>query len=298
MRRNLPTFTSLTCFEASARHLNFTRAGEELNLSQSAVSRQVQNLENFLDTPLFERIKKRLTLTADGATYAKFVTNHLNQLETETLKLITKDQNHTVLNLGTFPTFGSRWLIPKLADFTKDHPELQVNFTTGLVPFDFNQQDIDIAFQHGDGNWPDCHCLKLIDEEVVAACAPGLISQSETITAETVLNHTLLHLKTRTYAWPEWLREKGLQPSLHIPGPQFETFSYMIRAALCGLGIAIVPPMYIEEELKDGRLISPFGAPVKTNKGYYLVTSNTKLDLERVKTFSTWISKQVISKKM
>ena len=289
MRRHIPTFTSLLCFEASARHLSFTRAAEELNLTQSAVSRQVQNLEEFLHTELFTRHKKRLYLTAEGRDFADVATRQLDSLEAETLKLISKDQEDPSLNLGTFPTFGSRWLIPKIAEFTQANPDLQVNFTTSLHPFDFDTQDIDIAIQHGDGNWPDVHAVELIKEEVIAVCSPSLIDQTSQHNASAVMDHTMLHLKTRNYAWPEWMEANGLDTSHKTFGPQFETFGYMIRAALSGLGIAIIPTMFVEEELKDGRLVAPFGHPVQSQRGYFLVTSDKKNKLEKVKKFSDWI---------
>lgn len=289
MRRHLPTFTSLLCFDASARHLNFTRAAEDLNLTQSAVSRQVRNLEEFVQTELFTRIKKKLELTEEGAAYAEAVNTHLNALESETLKLITNDQDDIRLNVGTFPTFGSRWLIPKLNHFTQDHPNIQLNLTTGLKAFDFSTQDIDIAIQHGKGDWPDVDIEKLIDETVVAACAPSLVAGRENLRPEDVLDFSLLNLQTRMYAWPEWLADQDVTPKSRITGPTFETFSMMIRAALSGLGIAIIPPMFIQDELNSGQLISPFGPEIKSQRGYYLVTTPKKKKLEKVKAFITWI---------
>lgn len=289
MRRHLPTFTSLLCFDASARHLNFTRAAEELNLTQSAVSRQVRNLEEFVQNDLFLRVKKKLELTEEGFAYAETVATHLNALESETLKLITNDQNDIRLNVGTFPTFGSRWLIPKLNQFTKLHPDIQLNLTTGLSAFDFSTQDVDIAIQHGDGNWPDVEIRKLIDETVVAACAPSLVEGRENLGPKDVLDFSLLNLQTRMYAWPEWLTHQDVEIKSRITGPTFETFSMMIRAALSGLGIAIVPPMFIEDELASGRLISPFAPEIKSQRGYYLATTPKKKKMEKVKAFSSWI---------
>lgn len=289
MRRTLPTSTSLLCFEAAARSLSFTRAAEELNLTQSAVSRQVRNLEDFLKTELFLRHKKHLSLTVQGLSYAKSVTQHLDRLEAETLNLMARDEADQTLNLGTFPTFGSRWLIPKLADFTSRHPDIRYNLVTSTVPFDFSRQDIDIAIQHGQGDWPDVESVKLVDETVVAVCAPSLLNDATTCSAHDVLGHTLLKLNTRNYAWPEWLQAQGIETSRTIHGPSFETFSMMIRAALSGLGIAILPEMYIEDELRDGRLVSPFAPALKSQRGYYLVSPKHKNDLNKVHAFRTWI---------
>lgn len=289
MRRHLPTFTSLLCFDASARHLNFTRAAEELNLTQSAVSRQVRNLEEFVQCELFHRIKKRLILTQDGEHYANAIAQHLNGLESETLKLITGDQNDTRLNVGTFPTFGSRWLIPKLNDFTRKHPDIQFNMITGIEPFNFNKQDIDVAIQHGDGLWDDVVAIKLEDETVVAACAPSLVEKATELTPKSVLNYSLLNLQTRQYAWPEWLNAQDITYSSTISGPRFETFSMMIRAASAGIGVAIIPKMYIEDELASRQLISPFGPAIKSQRGYYLVSTPQKMKLAKVQSFIDWV---------
>lgn len=295
MRRHLPTSTSLLCFESSARYLSFTRAAEELNLTQSAVSRQVRNLEDFLKTELFLRRKKRLTLTTEGESYAKTVTQHLDRLEAETLNLMSRGEADQTLTLGTFPTFGSRWLIPKLADFTARHPDIRYNLVTSTLPFDFDTQDIDIAIQHGQGNWPDVESVKLVDEEVVAVCAPSLLTDTNKCSPIDVLDHTLLKLNTRDYAWPEWLQAHCIDTSTTIHGPSFETFSMMIRAALSGLGIAILPKMYIGDELRDGRLVSPFAPAMKSQRGYYLVSPSHKHNMNKVREFKTWISRYTVS---
>jgi len=291
MRRHLPTFTSLLCFDASARHLNFTRASEELNLTQSAVSRQVRNLEDFVQTDLFLRIKKRLVLSEEGSKYSKVIAEHLNGIEQETLKLLTKDQNDTRLNVGTFPTFGSRWLIPHLNDFTQKFPKIQFNLVTGLEPFDFKTQDIDVAIQHGDGNWPEVEAKRLVEETVVAVCAPSMVKGLGNITAVSALDFTLLNLQTRQYAWSEWLEAQGVTLKSVIGGPNFENFSMIIRAALSGLGVAIIPNMYIKDELECGKLISPFGPAIKSQRGYYLVTTSKKKNMKKVIAFTDWIQK-------
>ncbi|MBL4615882.1 MAG: transcriptional regulator GcvA [Magnetovibrio sp.] len=295
MRRNLPTSTSLLCFESSARYLSFTRAAQELNLTQSAVSRQVRNLEIFLKIDLFHRRKKRLSLTAKGESYAKTVTQHLDRLEAQTLNLMSLEETDQTLYLGTFPTFGSRWLIPKLADFTAHHPDIRYNLVTSTLPFDFDRQDIDIAIQHGQGNWPDVESVKLVDEEVIAVCTPTFLDDIENCSPIDVLGHTLLKLNTRQYAWPEWLEAQGIQTRTTIHGPSFETFSMMIRAALSGLGIAILPQMYIADELRDGRLVSPFAPAMKSQRGYYLVFPSHKNDLNKVQKFRTWISRYTVN---
>lgn len=289
MRRNLPTFPSLMCFEAVARHLSFTRAAQELNLTQSAVSRQVKNLEDFLNVALFVREKKRVSLSAEGMRYYEEVCHHFDGLETATLKVMSCEQDERYLNVGTFPTFGSRWLIPHLSEFATLHPGIQTNITTGLKPFDFDSQAIDVGIQHGDGHWPALHVEELFKEEVVAVCAPSLIAGLPSDAVPQESHFSYLHLMTRRYAWPEWLAAKNIKTPPVLHGPQFETFGYLIRAALSGLGVAIVPVFFVKAELDEGTLIEPFGPPIKSERGYYLVTSQAKRNHDHVKKFSQWI---------
>lgn len=273
--------------------MSFTQAADELNLTQSAVSRQVQNLEIFLKTPLFLRIRKRLQLTEEGMDYARVVQGQLDILEEESMKLITKNLGDGVLNLGTFTTFGSRWLIPKLSEFGQKYPNIQVNFITSNSPFDFTSQNIDIAVQHGDGEWAGLNAIPLMKEEVIAVCTPDLIQDSAAVTPQHVLEYNFLHLKTRQYAWPEWLGAQDVQYRGSLHGTQFETFDYMIRAAMSGLGVAIVPLMYVEEDLKAGRLVAPFGEKIESHRRYYLVTTEAKSHLQKVKAFSEWMLEQI-----
>jgi len=151
MRRYLPTFTALQCFEAAARHLNFTRAAEELHLTQSAVSRQIRNLEDFLQQTLFHRTGKRLVLTDAGRIYADEVAGHLDRIEASTVSVMTGASAGSVLTVGTLPTFGARWLVPRLHRFAEAHPDLQLNIVTSLRPFDFGEDGVDAAVQRGEG---------------------------------------------------------------------------------------------------------------------------------------------------
>jgi len=293
MRRILPTFTSLQCFEASARHLNFTRAGEELNLTQSAVSRQVRNLETFLRLDLFTRVNKRLSLTEEGAAYARVAGDLLDGLQDETLRLMTRDARERVLNLATFPTFGSFWVIPRLGGFTAAHPELQLNLSTGTTPFDLDSDAADVAIQHGDGDWPGAVTHRIASEETVAVCAPALVDGRARADAGELARFTKLHLQSRPYAWEEWLAARGLTAPGTDTGPRFEFFNMVIRAAVAGLGVAVLPRMFVDDELASGQLVAPFGPPVLSHRAYYLAYAERKADLPKVIAFRDWLLAQV-----
>jgi len=298
MRRHLPSFTSLQCFEAAARHLNFTRAGEELNLTQSAVSRQVRNLEDFLGQAMFSRVGKRLELTDAGRAYADKVAAIMGQLEAETFRLMSRDRVDNVLTLATFPTFGSFWLIPRLNGFTEAYPEIQLNLITGAVPFDLDGRDIDVAVQHGGGDWPATVAHRVASEQMLAVCAPALIGAAADVPAnkppgtlppEAVLRYTLLHLQSRPDAWNEWLRDKGVRTMAAAGGPSFEFYNLVIRAAVAGLGIAILPTIFVEDDLATGRLIAPFGPPIASQNAYYLAYLERKAELPKVTAFRDWL---------
>ncbi|MCP5366660.1 MAG: LysR family transcriptional regulator [Hyphomicrobiales bacterium] len=297
MRRILPTFTSLQCFEAAARHLNFTRAAEELNLTQSAVSRQVRNLESFLRQDLFRRADRRLGLTEAGADYARAVAGLLDGLQAETLKVLTRDAGPQVLNLALFPTFGSFWLIPRLGGFTAAHPHLQLNLTTGTRPFDLEADDVDVAIQHGDGTWPGAVTHLIAQEETIPVCAPSLVDGRRRVPAAELARFTRLHLQSRPYAWDEWMTARGLDApggeAAADTGPRFEFFNMVIRAALAGLGVAVLPRMFVGEELAAGHLVAPFGPAVLSHRAYYMAYAARKADLPKVVAFRDWLLGQV-----
>ena len=297
MRRHLPSFTSLQCFEASARHMNFTRAAEELNLTQSAVSRQVRNLEDFLGLAVFERIAKRLRLTDAGRLYAGKVAQIMGELEAETFRLMARDRIDNVLTLATFPTFGSFWLIPRLNGFTEAHPDIQLNLITGAVPFDLDGRDIDVAIQHGHGDWPATVAHRVASERMVAVCAPALVAGGDApapeLPPEAVLRHTLLHLQSRPQAWNDWLAAHGVGATAPVGGPSFEFYNLVTRAAVAGLGVAIMPTIFVEDELRTGQLIAPFGPAMASPNAYYLAYLERKAQLPNVAAFRDWLLAQV-----
>lgn len=289
MRRFLPSFAALQCFEAAARHLNFTRAAEELHLTQSAVSRQVRALEDFVQRQLFRRVGKKLVLTETGAAFAGEVGELLNRLEAATIQAITGNSAEGTLTVGTLPTFGARWLIPRLTGFAAQHPHIQLNLVTRTTDFDFAGEEVDIAIQYGDGAWPQCRAEALLEEEMVVAAAPNLVSSAQADDPGQVAHHVMLQLASRRHAWAEWLRAKGVEGTGGIYGPCFEHFSMMIQAARDGMGLAVVPKIYIEDELHTGSLVAPFGAPVKSRRGYYVVYPESKATQRKVIVFRDWL---------
>jgi DNA-binding transcriptional LysR family regulator len=214
-RRILPSLSALEFFDAAARHLSFTRAARELSVTQSAVSRQIRALEDYLGRPLFRRVKQRLVLTEPGEAYAIAVRDLLHRAEAATLELMAYGSGG-LLTVALLPTFGSRWLIPRLGDFTARHPDLQLNLVTQVRPFEFAGSDVDVAIHFGSDVWPGAVCHRLMGEEIIPVAAPSLLGNRPSVARpEDVARYTLLQHTTRPQAWQEWLHEVGVS---HVDG--------------------------------------------------------------------------------
>jgi DNA-binding transcriptional LysR family regulator len=290
MRRVLPSLTSLQCFEAAVRHMNFTQAARELNVTQSAVSRQIRQLEEHLGRPLFRRVKQRLELTEPGRSYAAAGRRLLAAAEAATLQLMAYGGGGGELTVALLPTFGSRWLIPRLGDFTSRYPDVQLNLVTQVRPLDFAECDIDVAIHFGGPSWPGAVCHRLMGEVVVPVAAPSLLAgRSRPMRPADVGRFTLLQHVTRPEAWQEWLRACGVKNVDGRAGPRFEQFYMVIQAAVAGLGLAVLPEFLIQEELSCGRLVVVIDRPVTSEYAYYLVHPEAKSDLRRVAAFREWL---------
>ena len=290
MRRILPSLVALQCFDAAARQLSFTRAAEELNVTQSAVSRQIRLLEEFLGRALFYRIKQRLVLTGAGEAYARDIRDVLDRAEAATLALMAHSGTSGVLNLAILPTFGSRWLVPRLGSFTTRDPEIQLNLLTRLKPFDFAKEEIDVAIHFGDTSWPGVQYHYLMGEETVPVCSPALLAGKTLAGPADLAGFTLLQHTTRPNAWADWFEAVGEHPASAGKGPRFEQFYLVIQAALAGLGVAVLPLFLVQDELASGRLVIAVNQPVPSRHSYYLV--HPKTDAYPVTVFKEWLLAQ------
>lgn len=293
MKRRIPSLIALECFEAVMKTGQVTRAAESLNLTQSAVSRQIGNLEVFVRQSLFTRERKRLTPTEAGKQYAAAIEPLLAGLEGETVRLITWGADDRVLTLGLLPTFGSRWLIPKLGGFTADHPDIQLNIVTGLTPDDFRNANADVAVQYGDGSWEGMTAHKLVEEEIIAVVAPASLQGKTSIN---IPDFDRLQMATRPTAWAEWLAGTGQENTNTRGGTQFENFTMMIEAARSGLGVAVLPLMYVAGDLASGKLIAPFGDPVKSRNAYYLAYADSHANMKKVQAFKDWLLRSLTNR--
>lgn len=291
--RNLPSLASLHCFEAAARHLSFTRAADELSLTQSAVSKQVSQLETTLQHPLFTRVRKRLHLTPEGTVYLSEARKILAQVEMSTRYMQSYGVESDVLNIATLSTFGARWLIPRLNGFRFKHPSINLNISNRSEPFDMQKERIDIAFFFGLGVWPRAECIKLLDEEVVPVCAPAVMELMEVDDPLVLTKMVLLQVSTRPEAWHDWFGAQCLYTEHSYHGPRFDTFYMALRAARAGCGVALVPRFLTQEELDGGNLVIPWQFSLKSQDAYYMAYPEHMADLYKVKSFIDWIKARI-----
>ena len=302
MRRPIPSTQALACFEASARHESYTRAAQELALTQSAVSRQVIALEEFVGVALFRRTRHGVSLTPAGALYAKKVRGWLQGLERDTLDLMSHQGQGGTVNLAAVPTFATRWLMPRLPLLARQHPDITVHIEVQTRPFLFADTVHDVALYAGTpeqvGNWPGVQVLKLMDEDVVPVCSPTVLGKAaardlgrawQPVAPEVLARLPLLQQSTRPYGWQQWFQSVGVDAPRALDGPRYELFSMLAVAASHGLGVALIPPMLVEAELARGELVVACAQPLRGERSYYLVTPNGT-PAPALGLFSAWLS--------
>jgi LysR family transcriptional regulator, glycine cleavage system transcriptional activator len=282
-RRFLPSIASLRAIEALDRLGSASAVADELSLTQSAISRQLQALERQIGIELILRDSKRLTLTDAARDYATEVRQALNQIAQASLRLQTAPLGGT-LNLAILPTFGMRWLMPRLPDFARLHPDVTINMTTRLEQFNFAMEAFDAALHYGSGDWPDADQLLLKGEQIIPVCAPEL-ARSE------LRDLPLLHIQTRPLAWQHWFEQHAVQRDDHS-GTMYDQFSTITQAALHGLGVALMPDYLVEQDLATGRLVAPFGPAIEAQGSYYLVWPRNKSRDPSLRLFRDWLATQ------
>lgn len=276
MRRKIPATHTLLCFEAAARHESYTRAAQELALTQSAVSRQVAALEEYLGQALFTRTRHGVALTPRGQEYAGQVAQRLLALERDTLNAMSAQGTRGAVHLAAVPTFATRWLIPRLPHMRALHPDIVVHIETRTRPFMFADTDFDAALYAGTAaqvaNWAGTQSTLLMHEDVLPVCAPGLRGPGAPLTPQAVAELPLLQQSTRPFGWSQWFDAMGVATPHALSGPRYELFSMTATAAIHGLGVALVPRLLVETELARGDLVVACNQALRGERAYYLVT--------------------------
>ena len=289
----------LRCFEVTARLLNFRAAADELALSQSAVSRQIQSLEDELGLVLFLRHTRTVELTEAGTTLFRTVSRLLSQLDLTVQQIRHSDLRKSIA-VTTFASFASMWLIPRLASFQHLHPDIDIRIDANDKPVDLVVSDIDIAIRYGPASRMPSGAVRLFGDQLVAVASPQLLKQSVGIQSaadltrftliETSGSHTS-HLDWLT--WALWLKAQGLQGQQPVRWLHFNYTYQMVQAALNGQGIVLARPALIAESLASGALVEVLsGVRNDSTMAYWLLVNNSQLPSDQVKAFSNWIIDQ------
>lgn len=289
MRRRIPSINALMAFDAAARHASITRAADELALTESAVSRQISQLEDQLGVQLFHRVKKRLSLTRAGAAYARDVAEVLERLERHTFDVMSNEGEGGTLDIAVLPTVGSLWLIPRLTDLYDRHPTLTVSMSARSSRFLFSETTFDGALCFGSATWPGAQTDFLFDEELVVVAGGRLLERPASWSAEAVLEERLLHLATRPAAWSSWATAAGVGAANLLQGPRFEQQSMVISAACAGQGLALVPRFLIDVPLQRAELKIVSDISVRSEGSYYFAYPEEKAGEPQIQLFRQWL---------
>jgi DNA-binding transcriptional LysR family regulator len=296
MRNGIPNLSALQAFEASARLGSFSRAAEELALTHSAVYRQVAGLEARLGVQLFTRVRRRIVLTEHGAEYAGRIRHHLDQIEKDTSGLVSRTGMGRSIHVAVVPTLATTWLIPRLADFQRLHPDITVSLSARTLPFQFKDQPFDAALYHGDGVWPGTHGVLLFPErELVPVCAPQLAERLRA-PGESLAGVTHLHLASRPDAWRHWYEANRLDYGPQAAGgPRYELFTMVLAAVQSGLGVALIPRFLAQPALQDGTLVMPMPQSLVVEQGYYFGYPQRHERSEALKVFESWLKTEAVT---
>lgn len=289
-RRFLPSISLLTAFEAVCRTGSTAAAARELALTQGAVSRLVQNLEGQLGVALFLRERRRLVPTRAALAYAQDVRKALDLIARSSLG-VRSNPGGGVLSLAILPTFGTRWLAPRLSDFLAAHPGVTINLATRLRPFDFARDSMDAAIHFGVDDWPGAGHMKLFDERMIATCAPDFLRRGPVAVPSDLAGLPLLQLETRPQAWAAWFARHGVTAGVPMRGMMFDQFATMIQAAISGVGLALLPEFLAEAEIAEGRLVRacPDAGAVTGVGSYWLVWPEGGADHPPLQPFRDWL---------
>jgi LysR family glycine cleavage system transcriptional activator len=287
MPRRLPPLNALKAFEAAARHESFTRAADELCVTQGAVSHQVKALEAELGLKLFNRERQRLVITEAGRSYLATVRDALDRIADGTERLLRR-QNTGVVTVSTSPNFAAKWLVHRLSRFAQVHPAIDLRVSATLHHVDFAREDIDLAVRHGDGNEAGLHVARLCAEELFPVCSPKLLNGRKNLKAGDLQTTVLLHVNDRQ-DWSRWLDAAGITGIDVSRGPVLNQASMAIDAAVDGQGIALARTALAAWDLIGGRLVRPFQFALPVPYAYWIVCPKATAKLPKIVAFIEWL---------
>ncbi|OZG74782.1 hypothetical protein BTA51_05465 [Hahella sp. CCB-MM4] len=289
MPRRLPPLNAVKAFEAAARHLSFTKAAEELSVTQGAISKQIKILESFLDTPLFERHAGGIALTEAGHQYLPVVAGVFDTLSHATRNLKEQVDASEPLLLNVIPSLASIWLLPRLKYFYERHPNIQVDIVTGDGQMNFANSNADVAIRCLHRDRAPTQAEQILQERLMVVAAPTLLAEKPVKTPADLLSHRLLPHSTRPGQWTRVLENFDVNPELGNYGAGWEHFFMTLQAVKAGLGIGLVPDFLAEETIRSGELVNVLGVTIKSDYEYYWLCPGYKSGLHKVHVFHRWL---------
>ena len=300
--RRLPPLNGLRAFEAAARYLSFTKAAEELHVTPAAVSQQVKHLEDYFGVQLFRRLTRALLLTDAGQAALPVLQEGFDKLA-EADRLLRDRPDTRVLNVSVSPSFGAKWLVPRLHRFRRAHPQYDIRIDATDVKVDFRHDNSDIAVRYGLGNYKGLVTESLLAESFMPVCSSAL-QQGEhpLLKPEDLRHHTLLHVQWRVEDetspnWGMWLRAAGLEHIDADRGPRFSMETMAVQAAIEGQGVVLTSDTLVQDDIDKGRLVRPFPETVnqQTRFRYYVVYPQHHIERPKVKAFRDWVIEEASS---
>ncbi len=296
MARNLPPLNSLRAFEASARHLSFTKAAEELHVTPAAISHQIKALEEQLGVPLFRRLTRALRLTQAGQSALPPLRDGFDKLA-DAVDLLRAHEKSGAITVSLGPAFAAKWLVPRLDRFRAAHPDLDVRLDATDKLVDFQRDNVDLAIRYGGGNYPGVEAERLLSEEIFPVCSPNLREGPEPLEKpDDLRHHTLIHLEwdsedVTAPTWRMWLLAAGIHDIDFTRGPAFSMRTLALQAAIEGLGVALASSFLVADDLAAGRLVVPFDLSVcdPLDFAYHIVVSKRTAALPKVAAFKNWL---------
>jgi LysR family glycine cleavage system transcriptional activator len=287
--RRLPPLNGLRAFEAAARHLSFTRAAAELNVTQAAISHQIRMLEERLAVKLFVRRNRTVLLSEAGQAYLPALRDAFDMIDQATDRLLRRDEGGRLV-ISSTASFATKWLVPRLGAFQTLHPEIEVQLSTSFELVDFQRDAVDAAIRFGLGKWPGLFVERLFSQDLFPVCAPSMVKGKTGLKQPADLAHaTLLHTTTARDDWRLWLTAAGVKGVDPARGPVFDQLFTALQAAIDGVGVALGHTQMVERDIAAGRLVQPFDLTLPIEAAYYFVCPPAALKRRNVKAFHDWM---------
>ena len=297
LANRLPPLNALRVFEASARQLSFTRAAEELFVTQAAVSHQIKALEEHLGIKLFMRKNRSLFLTEEGQSYYLDIKDIFNSIHEATERLLARGAKGAI-TVSAQPSFAIQWLVPRLTTFNALHPDIDVRIKAVDQPENSLTEDVDVAIYYGRGSWPNIHADKLNTEYLIPVCSPLLLQENTAsgkpplLSLDALQHHTLLHDTSRR-DWKRWFKQVGVKGVNVNHGPIFSHSAMVVQAALYGQGIALAYSVLAQPDIDSGRLICPFNDVLMSKNAYFVVCREAQREIGKIEAFRLWLLNMV-----